>query len=214
MVAVFEFGYHEGTRYLALEYVAGRELKAALAEAPLDLDTVRRIFSQVLAGLGTAHSYNVVHRDVKPQNIFVLPDGMTKVGDFGIARMDETGITRTGTFFGTPSYMSPEQFAGTAVDNRSDLYAACAVLYEMISGKKAFPGKSVTEVMYSVLEKDPPDLLEIKRNIPPALADIVKKGLAKRPEDRFQNAAEFSEAIEAAFSGRVVKLRSGPASGM
>lgn len=211
VVAVFEFGDHEGTPYLALEYVAGRELKAVLAEAPLDLDTVRHIFAQVLAGLGIAHSYGVVHRDVKPQNIFVLPDGMTKVGDFGIARMDETGITRTGTFFGTPSYMSPEQFTGAAVDNRSDLYAACAVLYEMISGKRAFRGKSVTEVMYSVLETEPPDLLEIKRNVPPALASIVKKGLAKRPEDRFQSAAEFSEALESAFSGDVVKLRTGPA---
>ena len=180
VVAVFEFGDHEGTPYLALEYVAGRELKAVLTETSLDLDTVRHIFAQVLAGLGIAHSYGVVHRDVKPQNIFVLPDGMTKVGDFAIARLDETGITRTGTFFGTPSYMSPEQFTGATVDNRSDLYAACAVLYEMISGKKAFRGKSVTEVMYSVLETEPPDLLEIKRNVPPALASIVKKGLAKR----------------------------------
>jgi serine/threonine protein kinase len=207
VVTVFEFGDHEGMPYLALEYVAGRELKEVLAEAPLDLDSIWRIFAQVLAGLGVAHSSGVVHRDVKPQNIFVMPNGVTKVGDFGIARIDESGFTRTGTAIGTPSYMPPEQFAGAKIDNRSDLFAACAVLYEMISGKKAFTGTNITDVMYSVLEKDPPDLREINRKIPPALASVVKKGLSKRPEDRFQSAEELSEALEVAFSGGVPNLQ-------
>ena len=128
VVAVFEFGDHEGTPYLALEYVAGRELKAVLAEAPLDLDTVRHIFAQVLAGLGIAHSYGVVHRDVKPQNIFVLPDGMTKVGDFGIARMDETGITRTGTFFGTPIHVPGAVHRGGSRQSVRPLRGLCCPL--------------------------------------------------------------------------------------
>ena len=209
VVAVFEFGDHQGTPYLALEYVAGRDLKAVMAEGPLELDRVWRIFAQVLAGLGIAHSHGVVHRDIKPQNIFVMPDGLTKVGDFGIARVDESNFTRTGICVGTPSYMSPEQFTGSAADNRSDLFAASVVLYEMISGKKAFVGKGITEVMYAVLESEPQDLREIRQNVPLALASVVKKGLAKRPGDRFQSAAEFSEALEAAFSGGVPKLQTG-----
>ena len=212
VVAVFEFGEHEGTPYLALEYVAGRELKALLVEGNLNLEDIRRLFVQVLAGLGVAHSAGVVHRDVKPQNIFVLPDGLAKVGDFGIARLDTTSLTKTGSSLGTPSYMSPEQFIGTAVDNRSDLYAAGAILYEMIAGVKAFSGTSITEVMYAVLEKDPPDLSELKDNVPVAIAQVVKKALAKKPDDRFQSAEEFSAALEAAYARQGLAMQTGKSS--
>ena len=186
--------------------MAGRELKTVISEGRLDLDSVRKIFLQILAGLGIAHSVGVVHRDVKPQNIFVLEDGLTKVADFGIARIDSTGITRTGASLGTPSYMSPEQFMGSNVDNSSDLYAAAAVLYEMISGVKAFSGTSITEVMYAVLEKEPRNLRELSANVPVALAHVVNKGLAKKREERFQNAEEFTRALEAAYSGNITNL--------
>lgn len=201
VVTVFEFGEHEGSPYLVLEYIPGRELKDLLKDGPLELDVVRRIFTQILAGLGIAHTNGVVHRDVKPQNIFVLPDGLTKVGDFGIARIDSTGLTRTGAQLGTPSYMSPEQFTGAAVDNRSDLYAAAALLHEMLAGEKAFTGTSITEVMYAVLEKHPEDLRQLNAKVPPSLAEVVRKGLAKAPADRYQSAREFSDAFEAACVG-------------
>ena len=170
VVTVFEFGDHDGMPYLALEYVPGQELKDLMREGPLELETTRSIFTQILAGLGAAHGFGVVHRDVKPQNIFVLPNGMIKVGDFGIARLDATDMTRTGAQLGTPSYMSPEQFTGAPVDNRSDLYAASAVLYEMLSGRKAFRGKTITEVMYAVLEREPTNLRELAQSMPPSLA--------------------------------------------
>ncbi len=211
VVTVFEFGEHEGMPYLALEYVAGRELKAVLSEGPLPLSRVRHIFSQILAGLQAAHEHGVVHRDIKPQNIFVLPDGLTKVGDFGIARLDDTGLTRTGSSFGTPSYMSPEQFTGEPADRRSDLYSAAAVLYEMLAGAKPFRGSTVTEVMYAVLEKAPPDLSDLARNVPPAVIEVVTKGLAKSPDMRFQSAKEFALALDTAFHGRKKKATRGRA---
>ena len=136
----------------------------------------------------------------------MLPDGLTKVADFGIARVDATDLTRTGSQLGTPSYMSPEQFTGAAVDNRSDLYAAAAVLHEMVSGEKAFTGTSITEVMYAVLEKHPTDLRELKGDIPPDLADVVRKALAKRPDERYQTAAEFAEAFESAFAEPTITM--------
>jgi serine/threonine protein kinase len=211
VVAVFEFGEDGDIPYLALEYVAGRELKVVLGDGMLSAQSVLNIFRQVLAGLQVAHEHGVVHRDIKPQNIFVLPGGLTKVADFGIARLDQTGMTRTGTAFGTPSYMSPEQFKGSAVDARSDLYSAAAVLYEMIAGAKAFPGTSITEVMYAVLEKEPRDLLEYKRDIPEGLVHVVGKGLAKHPDDRFQSAQEFTQALDAAYAGTAIGPGRSPA---
>lgn len=198
VVTVFEYGHHEETPYLVLEFIPGCELREIMDEGPMELGVARGIFQQMLSGMGVAHAAGIVHRDIKPQNIFVMPDGLTKVGDFGIARIDATGFTRTGTILGTPSYMSPEQFTGAHLDQRSDLYAAAAVLYEMLTGVKVFTGKTVTEVMYAVLEKAPPRVDSLSPAIPSILADVVTKGLAKNPDDRYQNADEFRAAFEAA----------------
>ncbi|MBT6275976.1 MAG: serine/threonine protein kinase [Chromatiales bacterium] len=198
VVMVFEFGQHDDTPYLVLEYIPGRELRDIMDEGQVALETTRAIFSQVLQGLSVAHASGIVHRDIKPQNIFVMPNGLTKVGDFGIARIDSTGLTRTGMILGTPSYMSPEQFTGAELDHRSDLYAASALLYEMLTGAKVFTGKTVTEVMYAVLEKEPALANNLVSTVPARIAAVVAKGLAKRPEDRHQSAEEFLAEFEAA----------------
>lgn len=198
VVTVFEFGHHEDTPYLVLEFIPGRELRNIIDDGDLALETTRTIFVQILNGLAVAHAAGIVHRDIKPQNIFVMPDGMTKVGDFGIARIDSTGFTRTGMILGTPSYMSPEQFTGAELDHRTDLYAASAVLYEMLTGAKVVTGKTVTEVMYAVLEKEPASADSLVSTVPARLSAVVAKGLAKRPQDRYQSAEEFRAAFEAA----------------
>jgi serine/threonine protein kinase len=198
VVTVFEFGNHEDTPYLVLEFIPGRELKEIIDEGNLDIASARDIFVQILAGLGVAHDAGIVHRDIKPQNIFVMPNGLTKVGDFGIARIDATGLTRTGMILGTPSYMSPEQFTGGELDHRSDLYAAAALLHEMLTGAKVFTGKTITEVMYAVLEKEPTSADTLVSTVSASVAAVVSKGLAKRPEDRFQSAEEFRVAFVAA----------------
>lgn len=201
VVTVFEFGHHEETPFLVLEYIPGRELRDIIDDGQVSLESTRAIFVQILNGLAVAHASGIVHRDIKPHNVFVMPDGMTKVGDFGIARIDSTGFTRTGMILGTPSYMSPEQFTGAELDHRSDLYAASAVLYEMLTGAKVVSGKTVTEVMYAVLEKEPARADSLVSTVPASLAGVVAKGLAKRPEDRFQSAEEFRAAFEAACLG-------------
>lgn len=207
VVTVFEYGHHEDTPYLVLEFIPGRELREIMDEGPMELDIARGIFQQILSGLSVAHTAGIVHRDIKPQNIFVMPDGLAKVGDFGIARIDATGFTRTGTILGTPSYMSPEQFTGAHLDQRSDLYAAAAVLYEMLTGVKVFTGKTVTEVMYAVLEKAPPRVDTLSPAIPSELADVVNRGLAKNPDDRYQSADEFRAAFETACGDASIGTR-------
>ena len=207
VVTVFEFGHHEGTPYLVLEFIPGQELKQLITSSRLTFEKASAIFVQMLSGLGVAHSAGIVHRDIKPQNIFVMSNGLTKVGDFGIARVDATGFTRTGMILGTPSYMSPEQFTGAELDHRSDLYSASAVLYEMLTGVKVFSGQSVTEVMYAVLEKDPPSADSLVATVPASVAAVVSKGLAKRPEDRYQSADEFRLAFEDACKDADVAQR-------
>jgi serine/threonine protein kinase len=198
VVTVFEFGHHDETPFLVLEYIPGRELRDIIDDGHIPLEITRAIFVQILNGLAVAHAAGIVHRDIKPHNVFVMPDGMTKVGDFGIARIDTTGFTRTGMILGTPSYMSPEQFTGAALDHRSDLYAASAVLYEMLTGAKVVTGKTVTEVMYSVLEKEPVRADSLVSTVPAELASVVAKGLAKSADDRYQSAEEFRAAFERA----------------
>ncbi len=196
IVAVYDFALHEGNPFLAMEYVEGASLSQVLARtgrvAP---DAAVQVMVQVLEALGRAHSLGVVHRDVKPANILLLPDGRVKVTDFGISRLDSVGTTQTGAVIGTPSYMSPEQCRGEPVDARSDLFSAGAVLYELLSGERPFPGRSFTEVVHQLLTEAPADIRVKLPGLPPGLVAVLDKALAKRPEDRFASAAAMMEAL-------------------
>ena len=154
-----------------------------------------QVMLQVLEALGRAHSLGIVHRDVKPANIMLLPDGRVKVTDFGISRLDSVGTTQTGAVIGTPSYMSPEQCRGEPVDARSDLFSAGAVLYELLSGERPFPGRSFTEVVHQLLTEAPTDIRVKLPGLPAGLVAVLDKALAKRPEDRFASAAAMAEAL-------------------
>ena len=150
---------------------------------------------ELLAALDYSHRHGVVHRDIKPANMMILADGTVKVADFGIARIEQSNLTQTGMILGTPSYMSPEQFMGQTVDGRSDLFSAGVILYELLTGEKPFSG-SATTIMHKVLQENPLPPSTLNVQVPRPFDGVVKKALAKRPDERFQTAREFAEAIQ------------------
>lgn len=200
VVSVYEYGEEpDGTAFIAMEYVEGRELKEYFDQQErFPLAEIVRLMRELLGALGHAHAHGIVHRDIKPANIFIVKDGRAKVGDFGIARIESSNLTQAGSVLGTPAYMSPEQFMGQRVDQRSDLFSAGVILYQFLSGEKPFAGQ-LTTIMHKVLKEDPIAPSELNVQAPRAFDQVVRKAMAKRPEDRFQNAKEFSDALQAAL---------------
>src|SRR5881394_4670380 len=198
IVSIYDFGEEEGVWYIAMEFVKGRELKDYFQgnERFTTADIVR-IMTKILDALDYSHRQGVVHRDIKPANIILLPDGAVKVADFGIAHIETSNMTQVGTTLGTPAYMSPEQIMGLPVDGRSDLFSAGVILYQFLTGERPFSGTSTT-TMQKVLREDPMPPSSLNVQAPLEMDAIVRKALAKRPEDRFQTAAEFAAAIRAA----------------
>ncbi len=185
--------YDVGPDYLVLEYIEGRPLTG-----PLPLADVFRVAEQITDALELAHHRRFIHRDLKPANILLTDNGSAKLLDFGLAKLaaaqdDDATQTTEGAVLGTAAYMSPEQAEGRPIDKRSDIFSLGAVLYEMISGTRAFAGGSVAQVLSGVLRDDPPAL-----QTTPALQQIVRKCLAKRPADRFQTVTELKTALEQA----------------
>ena len=184
--------------YIAMEFVKGRELRDYFeANERFALTEVQRIMGEMLSALAHAHANGVVHRDMKPANLIVLDDGSVKVADFGIARIEKSELTQAGTVMGTPSYMSPEQFMGQTVDGRSDIFSCGVILYQFLTGEKPFTGNTTT-IMYKVLREDPlaPSMLNVA--LSPAFDSVVHKAMAKNPDERYQTAQAFSDAIKAA----------------
>jgi len=201
IVAIYEYGEDEGVAFIAMEFVQGRELKDYQdADERFALPDTVRIMNQLLDALDYSHRNGVVHRDIKPANIILLPDGKVKVADFGIARIESSALTQVGTVLGTPSYMSPEQFSGLVADGRSDLFSAGVVLYQLLTGEKPFTG-ALTTIMHKVLKEEPPAPSELSVQVPRAFDALIKKALAKRPDERFQSGKQFAEALQAAASG-------------
>ncbi|OYW32255.1 MAG: cag pathogenicity island protein Cag6, partial [Methyloversatilis sp. 12-65-5] len=201
VVAIYEYGEaDDGTAFIAMEFVRGRELKDLFdADERIPLSLVGQLMGQLLDALGHAHRHGVTHRDIKPANIILLADNTVKVADFGVARIESSNLTQTGTVIGTPSYMSPEQFMGQTVDGRSDLFSAGVVLYQLLTGEKPFTG-ALTTIMHKVLKEDPtwPSVLNVHVNA--RLDAVVRKALAKRPDERFQDAVTFRAALDAALA--------------
>ena len=186
VVQIYEYGEDEGTAFIAMEFVEGRELRDHFdASERFPMAEIVRIMGQLLEALDYSHKNGVVHRDIKPANIILLKDGTVKVADFGIARIESSNLTQAGSVLGTPSYMSPEQFMGQTVDGRSDLFSAGVILYQFLTGEKPFTG-ALTTIMHKVLKEDPAAPSELNVQVPRPFDALIRKALAKRPDERFQ----------------------------
>ena len=181
-----------------MEFIDGVGLDRVIAAAGrLPVERAAPLAAQVADGLDFAHRHNVVHRDIKPANIMIEGGDRVKVTDFGIARVIDSvdNLTATGSLLGTPSYMSPEQARGTALDGRSDLFAVGCILYEMVVGKKAFRGESITGLIFKIITEEPPPMRELEPNVPDELVRIVAKALAKSPDGRYQTGRELADDL-------------------
>jgi hypothetical protein len=202
IVAVYDRAADGPPWYIAMEYVPGETLRERIRrDGALAPESAARTALAVLAALQAAHERHVVHRDVTSSNVLVDPDGRVKVADFGIARIGVSGLTRTGTMLGTSSYLSPEQAQGRVADERSDLYSLGVVLFEMLAGRVPFVADSDVAVALKHISEPAPDPRTLRPDVPPALAAVVLKALAKDAAQRYQTAAEFAAGITAALPG-------------
>jgi len=192
IVTIFDVGEDQGLSYIAMEYIDGSSLEGLLhARQKFSLDEILRLVEQVAEGLESAHKKGVVHRDIKPANILIDGDGRPRIVDFGIARISTSTITQTNMIMGTPYYMSPEQISGRKVDHRADIFALGAILYELLTGQKAFPGESLTTVIYKIINEAPRPVRSFQKSLPEGLDYVVTKALAKTPEERYQSCREL-----------------------
>jgi predicted Ser/Thr protein kinase len=196
IVTIYDAGEQDGIFYIAMEFIEGTTLHELLAEKHvLPTDEVVQISRQICRGLDYAHSNGIVHRDVKPANIMLMPNGTVKIMDFGIAK---TGgqVTNTGQVLGTPNYMAPEQVKGRPLDGRSDIFSLGVILYEMLTGEKPFVGQNVTTIIYKIVNENPITPRDLDVTVHPGLSAIVSKALAKVPDDRYQSGAELIRDLE------------------
>jgi eukaryotic-like serine/threonine-protein kinase len=206
IVGVYDTGTEDGTHFIVMEYVDGRTLKEVIrAEGPLYPERAAEICADVCLALSAAHARGLIHRDIKPGNVMLTPEGKVKVMDFGIARAttSET-ITQTAAVVGTAQYISPEQAQGQTVDYRSDLYSLGCCLYEMLTGTVPFTGATPVAIAYRHVREDPTPPRQLNPDVPAPLEAICLKAMAKLPDNRYQTAAEFQDDLERFRSGRPV----------
>jgi eukaryotic-like serine/threonine-protein kinase len=203
ILAIYDLGTQSnGSPYIVSELLEGESLRERLRSGPLPLRKAMEYGAQIALGLAAAHEKGIVHRDLKPENLFLTKDGRAKILDFGLAKLTERGSdaetvvhsegTSPGMVLGTVGYMSPEQVRGVATDYRSDIFTLGAILYEMLSGKRAFHGDTTADTMSAILKEEPPELTETNRQVPPALERIVRHCLEKNPDERFQSARDVA----------------------
>jgi len=197
IVVVFDAGEEDGLYYITMELVEGKSLQALLDGGhAFPLPRTLRIMEQTCSALQFAHERNVIHRDIKPANLMLTADDTVKVTDFGTAKILQFGtVQQTAHVMGTPSYMSPEQVKGRAVDGRSDIFSLGVMLYEMVTGEKPFPGQNITTVIYKIVNEDPVPPRQIDPSIHPGISAVIMKALVKEPDQRYQNCREMQEDL-------------------
>ncbi len=183
--------------YIAMEFLEGKGLDWYIANKKLaTFEDKVKVVRQIADGLDYAHKRNVIHRDIKPANILVDNDLTPKITDFGLARLSDSSLTMSGTILGTPNYMAPEQVQGKKVDARSDLFSLTVVFYEMLTGEKPFAADSITSVIYKVVNEEPLPPRRVNIELPPTVDAMIKKGLAKNPDNRYQDGRAFIAALD------------------
>jgi serine/threonine protein kinase/Tol biopolymer transport system component len=213
ILVVYDIGTHDGAPYLVTELLEGATLRDRLLDGALPPRKAVDYAAQIVRGLAAAHDKGIVHRDLKPDNVFICGDGRAKILDFGLAKLSEaeahdaTAInlepvpqTGSGVVLGTAGYMSPEQVRGRKADRRSDIFSFGVVIYEMLSGQRAFHRSTTADTVSAILKEEPPDLLATGRNIPATLDRIVRHCLEKNPEERFQSARDLGFHLESMSS--------------
>ena len=221
IVAVYDVGFSEGTPYIVCELLEGQTLRKRLAEGALPLRLAIDYSLQIVRGLSAAHDRRIVHRDLKPENLFVTADDRVKILDFGVAKLqstpeesgrpveDLTTVTKSGAVIGTVAYMSPEQLRGKTVDHRSDIFSIGAILYEMLTARRAFRGETEVDTMTAVLREYPPEINLEQAGIPLSFQQVIRHCLEKDPENRFQSARDLAFALETLANtsgGRTLRL--------
>ncbi len=197
LITIYDLFEEEGRIFIAMEYLDGEELKSKISRSePMSLERKLRFMRELSEGLEHAHQKEIVHRDIKPGNIFITRKDHVKILDFGIARIASSDLTKSGMVMGTPNYMSPEQVMGKRVDHRSDIFSAGAVLYELLTFRKPFTGKSYHETFTNIVTREPEPLLQVERSLPPELTSIVMRALAKDPTHRYQKIEHFARDLD------------------
>ncbi len=197
ILKVYHLGEDQGQRYITMQFIDGSDLGQVISrEAPLSVDRALSITAKVAGALAALHRLQLLHRDIKPSNVLMGKDGEPRLSDFGLTRKQlDGGVTHHGMFVGTPRYASPEQVTGEELDERSDLYSLGVVLFEMVTGRPPFESPSVHELLSLRLRQEPPSPLKLVPTLPPALAELILRCLARERGERFQTAEELAAAI-------------------
>ena len=222
IVAIYDVGFEGTTPYIVEELLEGRTLRQRLGESPIPVRQAAEYALQIAQGMSAAHARNIVHRNLKPENLFLTNDDRIKILDFGVAKLQPSAeeqrsaenlptVTKHGTVIGTVAYMSPEQLRGKTVDHRSDIFSFGAILYEMLSGNRAFHGETEVDTMTAVLREEPSDSNLEHADIPAPYQDIVHHCLEKEPENRFQSAKDLVFALQTVSGSSPVRMASSSA---
>lgn len=201
IVAIYEYGEDDQYAWIAMELVEGKSLRDHIVAGwRADLSRLPSVIEQLLEALDYSHGRGVVHRDIKPANVLVSTMGEAKISDFGIARIERSHLTQAGEVLGTPFYMAPEQYEGHEVDERTDLYSAGVIVYELLCGRRPFEGQG-GNLMRQILQEPPPPASTFEPRLPVTIDMVLARALAKKPGNRYRGAREFLEALRAAFPG-------------
>ncbi len=223
ILSIFDIGEERGAPYIVSELLEGQTLRERITSGPLSIRKAIDYALQVARGLAVAHEKGIVHRDLKPENLFVTNDERVKILDFGLAKLTRPETsggedaptvqvnTEPGQIMGTAGYMSPEQVRGKAADYRSDIFSFGSILYEMLSGQRAFRGETPADTMSAILKEEPAELSETARHVPPALERVVRHCLEKNPAHRFQSTGDLAFNLEALTDSSAGKTSSQPA---
>ena len=197
IVTIYEVGEDQGVTYIAMQHVEGNSLDELICSGKnFSVAEVADLMAQIGDALDYAHEMGIVHRDIKPANMLVDKNGKPHIVDFGIARVSTSTMTKTSLAMGTPYYMSPEQISGQKVDSRTDVFSLGAVIYELLTKKKPFPGENITTVIYRIMNEQAIPVKQLRKDLPADLDRIIQKALAKDPDSRYRNCRELVKDLK------------------